>query len=105
MSADPLRKIITAQSFTNPGAEKSRFVGGSTRFDLECGHVAFRKNSQGIPKRGFARCKECGRLSKGAIQRTFDKAKCVVTIESWDQKAKWPKRSVMRMTQKEWEES
>jgi hypothetical protein len=105
MSADPLRRITTVQAFDNPGHEKSRFVGGSTRFELECGHVVFRKQSRGIPKRGFARCKECWRLSQGAFQRTFDKGKGIVTIESWDPKTKMPKRSVMRMTQKEWDES
>jgi len=50
----PLRKV---KKVTFCQSKYSRPGHGSNRFDLECGHIAWAKYSQGEPAR--KRCREC----------------------------------------------
>lgn len=75
------RKVVSTTTRMNPGAGKSRFVGGSVRLDLECGHEWHRKISQGVPDR--ARCSACESLRRGATRISYN-LDGTQTEETWD---------------------
>jgi len=62
------RSIADIQYRYNKGYEKHWAVGGSITLTLKgCGHVVFRKLSQGVPKTGLVFCTECEELRDGRI--------------------------------------
>lgn len=65
------RPVASHTTRYNPGAQKHWAVGGSIYLVLaECGHEQSRKISQGLPKTGRVRCKECEQLRDGSHPRT-----------------------------------
>ncbi|MHD0644494.1 hypothetical protein ACYPKM_02505 [Pseudomonas aeruginosa] len=56
------RDIISYRAHKNAGYEKSKFVGGSWAFTLECTHVTHRKLSEAVPKSRQMRCIECEKI-------------------------------------------
>lgn len=65
------RRIEAHRVHMNPGAHKHRSVGGSICITFaECGHTAYRKLSQGLPKTMSARCDECSSLASGVRVKT-----------------------------------
>lgn len=60
------RPIASHTKRMNPGFHKSWAVGGTLYLVLgECGHEQARKLSQGLPKTGRVRCRECEDLRAG----------------------------------------
>lgn len=96
------RRIVRTDQHLNPGWEKSRFVGGSSVFTLECGHTTSKKLSAGIPKDLRTICRECTNLrDSGGSSTRFDMAKLLATVETWDHETGELSRTVRPMTPQE----
>jgi len=65
------RRIESSRVLMNSGFHKHRAVGGSLCITFaECGHMTYRKLSQGVPKTMIAVCNECTELANGAKIKT-----------------------------------
>ena len=62
----PLRKVT--KSAPIGGSRYTGYVAKSIEMSLDCGHKAYRKASDGIPRR--ARCRECARAAfNGGVRK------------------------------------
>ena len=94
MSKPIWRKVLGSVDHMNPGAHKSRYVGGRTYLTLDaCGHELVRKISQGIPAK--VRCPDCEALSTGGRTSTQYHEGGTKTVTTWNAELGLPHRETM----------
>lgn len=98
MSKSITRPIASHTVRMNKGHQKHWAVGGSINLTLgECGHQQIRKLSQGLPKTGRVRCRDCEQLRDGSRPRT--RAHDAPWIEhGWDEVTGLPTQRIMEDT-------
>lgn len=88
------RKVVSTQTYYNPGYEKHWAVGGGCVLTLECGHTKRIKLSQKRPCK--VSCITCMNFRNGSIE--WRDGVC----EMWDEETKAPIKT--KMTREEFEE-
>lgn len=105
MAKSITRPIASHSIRMNRGSHKHWAVGGSITLILaECGHDQGRKLSQGLPKTGRVRCRECEQLRDGVKSRTRAYG-CPWVEHGWDEATGLPTRTVLPGTESEEEKA
>lgn len=101
MAKSIIRPIASHAVRMNRGHHKHWAVGGSITITLGgCGHEQGRKLSQGLPKTGRVRCKECEQLRDGARPRTRAFG-CPWVVHGWDEATVLPTLTELPGTESE----
>lgn len=99
MTKSITRPIASHSVRMNRGSRKHWAVGGSITLNLgECGHEQGRKLSQGLPKTGRVRCRECEMLRDGVRQKT-QAFGCPWVVHGWDEATGLPTRTELPGTE------
>lgn len=100
MSKTFLRQWHNYEEHRRPGFHKSRYVGGSRVYELECGHTVRHKLSRPLVQR--VKCYSCGQWGGSSGTRTsveYDLENCTVKEEKWQPGPQLPKWIVTRHTE------